>query len=148
MFNIICATISILCGLSFIELLYPNAKNLSNQLYQLAILTTTFLVVIKYYFGPDIMIYVPMFEEIQTPKDLLLKPNSSEYEIGFLFYCAICKHWLNCNFWAMTAIITIVYFITLHTLIRKLPALKTFALFTIIFLRDIIKSRGSSKEEC
>lgn len=135
MFNIICATISILCGLSFIELLYPNAKNLSNQLYQLAILTTTFLVAIKYYFGPDIMIYVPMYEEIQTPKDLLLRPNPSEYEIGFLIYISICKHWLHCSFWTMTTIITILYFSALHLLIRKLPTLKTFSLFAIIFLQ-------------
>lgn len=135
MFNIICITISILCGLSFIELLFPNAKNLSNQLYQIAILTTTFLVAIKYYFGPDIMIYVPMYENIETPQNLLSRPNQSEYEIGFLLYCAICKHWLGANFWTMTAIISILYFISLHLIIRKLPVLKTFALFSIILLQ-------------
>ena len=135
MFNIICVTITILCGLSFIELLYPNAKNLSNQLYQVAILTTAFLVGIKYYFGPDIMIYVPMYETIQTPIDLYYNPNPSRYEIGFRFYCSICKHWLGLNFWAMTASITILYFTSLHLVLRQLPALKTFALFTIIFLQ-------------
>ena len=135
MFNIICVTISILCGLSFIELLYPHAKNLSNQLYQVAILTTAFLVGIKYYFGPDIMIYVPMYEEIQTPIELLHNSESSEYEIGFLFYISICQHWLKLNFWSMTLIITILYFFALHLIIRKLPALKTFALFSIIFLQ-------------
>lgn len=135
MFNIICVTISILCGLSFIELLYPHAKNLSNQLYQVAILTTAFLVGIKYYFGPDIMIYVPMYENIQTPIELLHGNISSKYEIGFLFYISICQHWLKLNFWSMTLIITILYFLAIHLIIRKLPTLKTFALFSIIFLQ-------------
>lgn len=135
MFNIICATISILCGLSFIELLYPNAKNLSNQLYQLAILITAFLVAIKYYFGPDISIYVPMYESIPTLRDLLSTPNTTDYEIGFLIYISICKHWLGLSFWAMTATITVIYFTTLHLLLRKLTAFKTFALFSIIFLQ-------------
>ncbi len=135
MFNIICATISILCGLSFIELLYPNAKNLSNQLYQLAILITAFLVAIKYYFGPDISIYVPMYENIKPLKELLFTPNTSDYEIGFLMYISICKHWLGLSFWAMTASITIIYFTTLHLLLRKLTTFKTFALFSIIFLQ-------------
>ncbi len=135
MFNIICITISILCGLSFIELLYPNAKNLSNQLYQLALLITTFLVAIKYYFGPDIAIYVPMYENIKPLKDLLFTPNTSDYEIGFLAYISICKHWLGLNFWAMTASITVIYFSTLHLLLRRLTTFKTFALFSIIFLQ-------------
>ncbi|MBR6520955.1 MAG: EpsG family protein, partial [Paludibacteraceae bacterium] len=135
MFNIICITISILCGLSFIELLYPNAKNLSNQLYQLAILITGFLVSIKYYFGPDIVIYVPMYENIKTLQELLFQPNTSDYEIGFLIYLSICKHWLGLSFWAMTTSITIIYFTTLHLLLRKLTSFKTFALFAIIFLQ-------------
>lgn len=135
MFNIICVTITILCVFSFIELLYPHAKNLSNQLYQIAILITAFLIGIKYYFGPDIMIYVPMYETIQTPTDLLSNPNPSRYEIGFRLYCAICKHWLNLNFWSMTVIITVLYFYAIHLVIKQLPALKTFALFSIIFLQ-------------
>lgn len=135
MFNIICITISILCGLSFIELLYPNAKNLSNQLYQLAIIITGFLVAIKYYFGPDIVIYVPMYENIKPLKELLFFPNTSDYEIGFLIFISICKHWLGLNFWAMTAFITIIYFLSLHTLISRLTTFKTFALFSIIFLQ-------------
>ena len=128
MFNIICITISILCGLSFIELLYPNAKNLSNQLYQLAILITGFLVSIKYYFGPDIVIYVPMYENIKTLQELLFQPNTSDYEIGFLIYLSICKHWLGLSFWAMTTSITIIYFTTLHLLLRKL----TFFIISIL----------------
>lgn len=135
MFNIICITISILCGLSFIELLYPNAKTLSNQLYQLAILITGFLVSIKYYFGPDIVIYAPMYENIKTLQELLFQPNTSDYEIGFLIYLSICKHWLRLSFWAMTASITVIYFTTLHLLLRKLTSFKTFALFSIIFLQ-------------
>lgn len=135
MFNIICITISILCGLSFIELLYPNAKTLNNQLYQLAILITGFLVSIKYYFGPDIVIYAPMYENIKTLQELLFQPNTSDYEIGFLIYLSICKHWLRLSFWAMTASITVIYFTTLHLLLRKLTSFKTFALFSIIFLQ-------------
>ena len=134
MFNIICITITILCVLSLTELLYPTHKNFSNQIYLIALFSTAFLSTIKYYFGPDIFIYVPMYEEIPRIEEILSPGFKSKYEIGFLIFCSICNHWFGLSFWWMTVIIDILFFIALHLVLKQLPYLRTFALFAIILL--------------
>ena len=134
MFNIICITTTILCILSLIELLYPTHKNFSNQIYLIAIIFTTFITSIKYYFGPDIFIYVPMYEEIPTIQELLAPGYRSKYEIGFLLFCSICNHVLGLSFWWMTVIIDVLFFLALHMVLKKIPYLRTLALFAIILL--------------
>lgn len=134
MFNIICFTISILCVLSLVELLYPSHRNFSNQIYLVAIITTAFISSVKYYFGPDILIYVPMYEDIPSLQELLSPNFESKYEIGFLIFCSICNHLLGLSFWGMTVVIDLLFFIALHLVLKKLPYLRTLALFSVILL--------------
>ncbi|MFI3297387.1 MAG: EpsG family protein [bacterium] len=135
MFNFVCLTVVILACLSIVELMFPSQKRLSNQLYIIGLLTTAFLTIIKYYYGPDIATYVPMYEDIPLPSVILSPSYITDYEKGFLLFCSICNHYLHMSFWAMTMVIAVIYLTVIHLVINRLTNLKTFALFFLVFLQ-------------
>lgn len=125
---------------SVIELNIPNQKRLQNQLYQIVFYTVFFIVGIKYYYGPDIHLYVPLYENIESP--LYIWKNGSSVgkgiEIGYLYYCSILK-WIGCNFWLFTFSITCIYFYAIYQCFKHIEKYKITALFALtVFESNIL----------
>lgn len=125
---------------SVIELNIPNQKRLQNQLYQIVFYTVFFIVGIKYYYGPDIHLYVPLYENIESP--WYIWQNGSHIgkgiEIGYLYYCSIFK-WIGCNFWLFTFGITCIYFYSIYQCFKHIEKYKITALFALtVFESNIL----------
>ncbi len=125
---------------SVIELNIPNQKRLQNQLYQIVFYTVFFIVGIKYYYGPDIHLYVPLYENIESP--WYIWQNGSHIgkgiEIGYLYYCSIFK-WIGCNFWLFTFSITCIYFYSIYQCFKHIEKYKITALFALtVFESNIL----------
>lgn len=125
---------------SVIELNIPNQKRLQNQLYQIVFYTVFFIVGIKYYYGPDIHLYVPLYENIESP--WYIWQNGSHIgkgiEIGYLYYCSIFK-WIGCNFWLFTFGITCIYFYSIYQCFKYIENYRITALFALtVFESNIL----------
>ncbi len=125
---------------SVIELNIPNQKRLQNQLYQIVFYTVFFIVGIKYYYGPDIHLYVPLYENIESP--WYIWQNGSHIgkgiEIGYLYYCSIFK-WIGCSFWLFTFSITCIYFYSIYQCFKHIENYRITALFALtVFESNIL----------
>lgn len=125
---------------SVIELNIPNQKRLQNQLYHIVFYTVFFIVGIKYYYGPDIHLYVPLYENIESP--LYIWQNGSHIgkgiEIGYLYYCSIFK-WIGCSFWLFTFSITCIYFYSIYQCFKHIENYRITALFALtVFESNIL----------
>lgn len=125
---------------SVIELNIPNQKRLQNQLYHIVFYTVFFIVGIKYYYGPDIHLYVPLYENIESP--WYIWQNGSHIgkgiEIGYLYYCSIFK-WIGCNFWLFTFSITCIYFYSIYQCFKHIENYRITALFALtVFEANIL----------
>lgn len=128
--NILLAVLLVCTIFEFILARYPNARK---QLFQLAFGFTVVWVAIKYYLGPDIFFYVPFYENIQSPREILTGHYTGRYEIGFGLFCSLCKY-IGLSFWGMTCAISIIYFIPLYKIISGIKGYNTFALFVLCVL--------------
>ena len=119
------------CGL--LDLLTDHWKVLQRQLFLFVLLTMYVVLVIRYYYGPDIWLYVPHYEGIPHPSQLLAHPEMASFEFGYDMFCSLA-HWSGMSYWGMTAIITTLYFLALGLLLRLLPKRQIFALGCIILM--------------
>jgi hypothetical protein len=113
---------------------FPLERKSHKILYEFGFFLTFFLFSIKYYYGGDILHYVPVYEGLETPLQVL---NGSKYadqfEVGYLFFCSTCK-FFGLSFWAMTFIINAIYFYVIHKLFNKIRSKQIFALFFLVIL--------------
>lgn len=118
-------------GLGLFDMLTERWKVLQRQLFHIILIALYVLFVIRYYYGPDISMYVPHYENIPRPSYLLSHPDATTFEFGYNLFCSILR-WNGVSYWGMTAIITTLYFGAITLLLRPLPKRQIFALATII----------------
>lgn len=122
----------ILCVFSFVEFLFPYQERLRIQVYRLAFFISYFIVAIKYCYGPDIALYIPLFENVETPNFILKNGTQfKDFEIGYVMLCSIAKY-IGCSYWFFSFLITTLYFYTIAKLLKRIEKYKTFALFLIV----------------
>lgn len=131
--NLMLLPILILFPLSLIEFIFPNNERMNKQVYFIAFAISYFIVAIKYYYGPDIAIYVNLYDSLSSPiKDLINPPKSSlDTERLFIFFFSFLKS-IGCSYWFCSVIITTIYFAAIYNLFTSLNKYKTFALFLIV----------------
>jgi hypothetical protein len=137
--NLMLLPILIMFFFSIIEIIFPHEKKLNEQLYKLAFFIVFFIVAIKYYYGPDIRLYVPLYEKIENPLYILKNGSivGKGVEIGFIYYCSIFK-WLGFSFWFFTFSITCIYFCVIYKCFEHLHEYKLFALFVLTIFESNI----------
>ncbi len=121
--------ILVLAPLALLEVLFNKSEWSRELIYKIAFASAFFVVVIKYYYGSDISIYLPLYDRIGRIGIF----SSSYFEPGFLLFLKCCN-WLHLSFWAMTAVITVVYFGALWSLFKKIPNYRVFALLVLVIL--------------
>ncbi len=125
----------ILVALMFaiIEILFDRHPKAQNQLFTIAFISISFLVCIKYYFGPDIPQYVEHYETIAPLSKIIdgSYENNRNFEFGFNLFCSITNY-LNISFWGMTCIISILYLIPIYILFKSLEHHKCLALLALV----------------
>jgi hypothetical protein len=93
------------------------------------------MVSIKYYFGPDIFLYIPLYDKVESPWYILKYGTSvsTHFEIGYVFFCSVLKY-IGISFWGISFIITSIYFYVIYKLFNYLSDYKIFALFLLVLL--------------
>ena len=116
------------------DFMFPNMPRLKNDIFKVSFLLTYFLFTIKYYYGPDIDTYVPHYEEnIKTISYVFANLSNMSFEPGYNIFCSISKS-LGLSFWAMTAVVSTIYFSAIYQLFKQLKTAKTFALMILVVM--------------
>lgn len=125
----------ILIALAIADCITDNLPKFQNDIYRLAFATTYFLFTIKYYYGPDIWSYVPLYDNMPTIVDLITQKAHlpGRYEAGFELFLSTCRS-IGCSFWAMTAVISTIYFYAIQQILQFINRRRTFALMIIVLL--------------
>lgn len=129
-FNYFNIMIIVLGGMTITEFLFESYPKAQKQIFLIAFLFTFIWVGIKFYIGPDILTYVPLYNDIPTPLNLLKNGYDTKFEIGFITFCSIIKY-IGINYWGMTLIISSLYFIPIYFIFNKIPYHKTLALLAL-----------------
>lgn len=119
--------ILILFPLAILELVFRKSEWTCKILYQIAFFATFFVVVIKYYYGSDITLYVPLYRDL----DEFSIWGNEYFEPGFLFFLKCCKA-IGMSFWWMTALISCLYFWVLWRLFEYIPKYRVLALLILV----------------
>ncbi len=114
------------------ECLAVGHERLQRQIYYIAFLWVVIWCTAKYAYGPDILTYIPFYEELRHPMMDLANPDLY-FEKGFVFFCS-CVKWLGLSFWEMTALISLSYFTAIGLLWKQLKAYKTVGLLALVCL--------------
>lgn len=124
----------IIIVLATTDFMFPNMPRLKNDIFNLSFFIIYFLFTIKYYYGPDINTYVPHYEEdILSLSHAINNLSSLSFEPGYNIFCGILKS-LGFSFWAMTAIISTLYFTAIYQLFEQLKGAKIFALMILVVM--------------
>ena len=128
-------SILILVALFFaiIEMLFDRYPKAQNQIFSLSFITVSFLVCIKYYFGPDISQYVEYYETLVPINEILNGnyENKWNFEIGYNLFCATLNQ-LNISYWGMTCVISILYLTPIYILFKQINQYKCLALLALV----------------
>jgi hypothetical protein len=126
-------------GVGFLDLLTDRWQKLQRQLFALAFLVLYSLFIIMYYYGPDIWTYVPFYEGIHNPLQLMAHPELCRpFEFGYGMFCSVF-HLTGLSYYWLTVTIKTLYFVAIWCLLRRLPKRQMFALACIILIdRDLI----------
>lgn len=116
------------------DFMFPNMPRLKNDIFKISFFTTFFLFTIKYYYGPDINTYVPHYEnDIKSLSYVINNLSNISFEPGYNIFCAILKS-IGCSFWAMTAVVSTIYFTAIYKLFQHLKGSKSFALMILVVM--------------
>lgn len=128
-------SILIIVALCFaiIEMFFDKFPKAQNQIFTLSFISVSFLVCIKYYFGPDISQYVEYYETLVPIKEIIngSYENKWNFEIGYNLFCATLNH-LNISYWGMTCIISILYLTPIYILFKQIDQYKCLALLALV----------------
>ena len=122
---------AIACGI--LDLMTDRWAILQKQLFPFILLLFYGLLIIRYYYGPDIWTYVPHYEQIPHPSVVWHHPDQGEFEWGYNLFCSLI-HWIGLSYWGLTAVITTLYFLAVYLLLRQLPKRQIFALACIVMI--------------
>lgn len=118
------------CGL--LDLLTDHWPAMQRQLFPVVTIGLYVLCIIAYYYGPDILTYVPYYEEIARPEQLIHNPKlAGSFEFGYAMFCSL-MHAMGLSYWGMTAVVKTLYFIALWVLLRRLPKRQIFAMACVV----------------
>jgi len=140
-------TISILVFLlvmTITEFINPTNYKLHNQLYSISFVVVLFASTIKYYYGPDILLFVPDYVDTPTISELAQGAKlKSDFEIGYSAFVILAKS-IGVSYWGFTVIISILYFIALHKILSEISYYRILALsiiFTLDFTLVLVSTR-------
>lgn len=122
---------------ALVELSLPEHERLKRDLSQLLFFIIIFIVCIKYYYGPDIHVYVPVYEQIGSPADTLKRGKIlfPDLEIGYLLFCSVLK-WIGLSYWLFTVAIAFLYFYAIKKVFARLTGYRSLALFALVVFEN------------
>ena len=118
----------------FLDLLTDRWPAVQRQLFPIVTFVLYFLCVIAYFYGPDILTYVPHYETIGSLSEVWYEKDN-KFELGYSLFCS-GLHGLGLSYWWMTCVIKTLYFTAIWLLLRQLPKRQIFALSCVV-LTDI-----------
>lgn len=116
-----------------LDLLCSSYPNMQRQLYKFFFLVIYTLLVVRYYYGPDISSYVPHYERIPSPSQLWAHPEMASFEWGYDMFCSLL-HATGLSYWWMTVVITTLYFFAIGCLFHSLSKYRLFILGALMLL--------------
>ena len=117
-------------GFGFMDLLTDRWPVLQRQLFPMVTLVLYFLCIIAYFYGPDIVTYVPYYETIGSLSDVW-NAQDNGFEMGYSLFCS-GLHSLGLSYWWMTWVIKTLYSAAIVLLLRQLPRRQIFALSCVV----------------
>lgn len=118
----------VLAVFTFAELLLSGYDKAKKQLFVLAYICTVVLIASRYSIGPDIMSYIPFYKNMSNADFLHYEGN---FEYGFASFCMLCND-IGLSYWGMTCVVTLLYFVPLYFVWRKIPDYRILALFALV----------------
>ena len=113
------------------DLITEKYPKLQADIYNCAFFVTVFLFLIKYYFGPDIVHYVPHYYGMTSVSEVLLMNYSNNFEWGYNLFCSILNS-MNVSFYWMTVLVDLIYFYVIYLLFNQIKNKRTFALMVLV----------------
>lgn len=136
--NLITLISVILLAAMALEWLLAGFERIQNDVFKIVFCVVAVLFTAKYYYGPDITTYAPLYDEIGNLRSFFAGNYPTSYEVGYVFYCSFC-HSLGLSFWGMTALLSVSLFIALYCLVKRLRYGQVMALTLIVIMNpDLI----------
>lgn len=136
--NLVTLITGIVIAMAVFELLLHGMPRMKRDLFIVAVLVAWGGFTSKYYYGPDIVIYSLLYDESWSLWDLVFGHYTGGYEIGYMFFNALCKA-LGISFWGMTALISTLFFLAVFMVLRRLKDKRVLALaLVLVLLKDLI----------
>ncbi len=124
----------VMMAFAIASLCLSHHERANRQLYCVAFAAFAILICAKYYYGPDIISYVPYYENIESVSQILSGDYDGYFEVGFALFCSIA-HTCGLSFWLMTVLIALIYLTIIYKLFERIePNYRTFALFVLSYL--------------
>ena len=123
--------VAIGCGI--IDLLTDKWPAMQRQLFPILLGVLYFLLIIPYYYGPDIWTYVPHYEIMTCPDYTWQLGMDNQFELGYSLFCCYANE-IGLSYWGMTCVIKTIYFLSICLLLRQLPKRKIFAVACIVMM--------------
>lgn len=121
-----------------LEWLLAGFERMQRDVFKVVFCVVAILFTAKYYYGPDITTYVPLYEATGDLHRFVTKGHITSYEWGYVLFCSLC-HTLGLSFWWMTAVVSLAFFVGLYLLIRRLKYGQVMALTLIVIMNpDLI----------
>ena len=124
----------VVLGAGALDFLLDGNERAQNVLYKVTFFAVWFLFVIRYYYGPDIATYVPVYENMRPWYWYLHHPDDCRFEHGYMVFSAMIKD-LGFSYYWLTVVITTLYFGIIALLFKRIKLHKTLAL-TILVMFD------------
>lgn len=125
-------SVILLCAM-VTEWLFAGFERMQRDVFKLIFCVVAVLFTIKYYYGPDISTYVPLYENICGLDRVVAKSRSTGFEVGYLAFCSICRA-AGLSFWGMSVVVSVLIFSALYLLIRRLRYGQVMALALIVIM--------------
>ena len=136
--NLITLISVILLGAMAIEWLLAGLERIQRDVFVVVFCVVALLFTAKYYYGPDITTYVPLYAHIGDLGDVAAGHYPISYERGFVVFCALC-HSLGMSYWWMTVVVSLLFFGAIYCLVRRLRYGQVMALALIVVMNpDLI----------
>lgn len=121
-----------------LEWLLAGFERMQRDVFKVVFCVVAVLFTSKYYYGPDITTYVPLYDEIGDLSTFFSSGRLKSFEWGFVLFCSICNT-LGLSFWSMTAVVSLTFFAGLYLLLRRLRYGQVMALTLIVIMNpDLI----------
>lgn len=120
--------------LGITDFFLPQDKKLHKQIFYFTFILTYILFTIKYYYGPDITLYVSVYDNISPISDIEGVVSYNDYfEPAFLILSSLFKT-IGVSFWLFTAFISSFLFFSLFKVFSLIKYKRTFALMLYVIL--------------